>query len=472
MNDEFLYRLRKEPPPAFAARLRARLKLQTPAPRLSVLRMLVIGFVVGGSALAATLWAVKGTPRHDADAFVTREVAPLGTPPASDSLSRPATTYQRSAPTELARKQSQSAPTIATPVSSRDSEQMPAEEAEASSPSGVIGGALLKSSNQDSGNSAGESSEPPIRVAGPLITHALTRATAEGSDTEVEIELLDDDEAFNRFCEGTVAARPDLIVATRPMNNYELQRCAANGVRNIAAAKIGYAGIVLTATKTSPIFKKSARDVFLALAKQIPSEADPTRLIDNPNVTWRQVNPHMETVNIAVFGPAPNSALGKVVSEWILAPGCDSYPWIKALRESDPERYRRVCHTIREDGVYVTAEENNIFVSQRLMAEPNAMALLSFRYFDQQRDVLIGSRLDGAEPTMENIASGAYPYSRVIHVYTHTDRFRFTWRFHQEYLSMRAIGPNGYLIGEGLIPLDPSQHPVRAEVIEIPGSSR
>jgi ABC-type phosphate transport system substrate-binding protein len=439
MNDEFLYRLRKEPPPEFTSRLKARLKLQTPARRLSVVRMFVIGFVVGGSALAATLWAVKGTPRHDADTFVAHEAASTGAPPASDALSSPATTYQRSSLSELAHRQPKSAPTITTPISSRDTEQMPAEEVEASSPSQVIGGALLKSSSQDSGNAARESSEPPIRVAGPLITHALTRAIAERSDTEVEIELLDDDEAFNRFCEGTVAARPDLMIATRPMNNDELQRCAANGIRNVAAAKIGYAGIALTATKMSPILKVSARDVFLALAKQIPSEADPAQLIDNPNFTWRQVNPHLETVNIAVFGPAPNSALGKVVSELILESGCDSYSWIKALRESDPERHRRICHTIREDGMYVTAEEINTLVSQRLMAEPYAMALLSFIFFYQQRDLLIGTRLDGPEPTWENIDSGAYPYSRMIHVYANNDRADWRLRlFHNEYLSMHA----------------------------------
>jgi phosphate transport system substrate-binding protein len=439
MNDEFLYRLRKEPPPEFTSRLKARLKLQTPARRFSIVRMFVIGFVVAGSALAATLWAVKGTPGDDADTFVAHEAAPTSAQPASDPLSRPATTYQRSAPSELARKQSPSARTTTTPISSRDSEQVPAEETEASLPSRLIGGALLKSSSEDSSSATRDSSQRPIRVVGPLITHALTRATAEGSETEVEIELFEDDEAFNRFCEGTVAARPDLIVATRPMNNDELQRCAANGVKNIAAEKIGYAGIVLTATKMSPVLKVSARDVFLALAKQVPSEADPAQLIDNPNVTWRQVNPQLEVVTIAVFGPAPNSALGKVVSELILESGCDSYSWIKALRESDPERHRRICHTIREDGMYVTAEEVNTFVSQRLMAEPYAMGLLSFSFFDQQRNLLIGTRLDGPEPTWENIDSGAYPHSRVIHVYANNDRADGRLRrFHDRYLWMHA----------------------------------
>jgi hypothetical protein len=68
MNDEFLHALRREPRPEFVDKLKR--KLQAPVrrrpARRAFLRMLIAVFLIGGAAVAGTLWIVAGKPPKQA----------------------------------------------------------------------------------------------------------------------------------------------------------------------------------------------------------------------------------------------------------------------------------------------------------------------------------------------------------------------------------------------------------------------
>src|SRR5690242_19718511 len=68
MNDDFLHRIRTEPPEDFLARLKSRLDKQLAPPkrtrRASWLRGLASGLVFGGSVFAITLLTVNGVPEN------------------------------------------------------------------------------------------------------------------------------------------------------------------------------------------------------------------------------------------------------------------------------------------------------------------------------------------------------------------------------------------------------------------------
>src|SRR5581483_5053868 len=72
MNDDFLHRLRKSPPPGFLNELKARLDRQ---PRLSHPRRsgfgrgLIVGFLVAGVAFAVTSVSLTGLPTSAAQFF-------------------------------------------------------------------------------------------------------------------------------------------------------------------------------------------------------------------------------------------------------------------------------------------------------------------------------------------------------------------------------------------------------------------
>ena len=82
------------------------------------------------------------------------------------------------------------------------------------------------------------------------------------------------------------------------------------------------------------------------------------------------------------------------------------------MKKKDKKKYKAICHTVREDGAYVEAGENDNLIVQKLEANPNAFGVFGFSFLDQNADKIQGSLVDGVEPTFENIADGNYPVSR------------------------------------------------------------
>jgi phosphate transport system substrate-binding protein len=109
----------------------------------------------------------------------------------------------------------------------------------------------------------------------------------------------------------------------------------------------------------------------------------------------------------------------------VLEAGCDTYGWIAALKDTDRQRYDRICHALREDGAYVeVVEPTDILVTQRLWAEPNALAVLDYAFYRRHSSNLIGSLIEQAEPSFEGISAGTYPASRPLYLYVNADSAR------------------------------------------------
>ena len=71
--------------------------------------------------------------------------------------------------------------------------------------------------------------------------------------------------------------------ASRPS---EVADCSKNGVTEIVEVKIGYDGIVLANAKSAPHYQVTLRDIYLALAKNVPDPAGAQKLVPNPYTTW------------------------------------------------------------------------------------------------------------------------------------------------------------------------------------------
>ncbi len=82
--------------------------------------------------------------------------------------------------------------------------------------------------------------------------------------------------------------------------------------------------------------KLSRRDVYLALAKQIPDPANPSSLIANPNKTWKDVNSSLPATKIEVLGPPPTSGTRDAFVELFMESGCSTF----AL-DQDPQGRQR-----------------------------------------------------------------------------------------------------------------------------------
>jgi phosphate transport system substrate-binding protein len=256
------------------------------------------------------------------------------------------------------------------------------------------------------------------------------------------------------FCQGVGVKHPDITNASRRIKKSELDTCQKNGVTDVVEVKIGYDGIVVANSKKAPVMKLSRKDIYLALAKEIPDGDG--KLIANPFETWKDVNPALPATKIEVLGPPPTSGTRDAFVELAMEGGCKSFDWIKAMKKQDKDRYKAACHTIREDGTFIEAGENDNLIVQKLKANPNAFGIFGFSFLDQNADLVQGSIIDGNEPTFENIADGTYPVSRPLYFYVkkaHIGVIPGITEFLAEFASDKAWGDEGYLTEKGIIPM-------------------
>jgi phosphate transport system substrate-binding protein len=283
-----------------------------------------------------------------------------------------------------------------------------------------------------------------------------------------KIESTGSGGGFKLFCGGVGVNYPDITNASRAIKASEIKACMANGVREIVEVKIGYDGIVLANARTVPPFHLSRRDIFLALAKEVPDPANPDKLIVNPYKTWRNVDGRLPNSRIEVLGPPPTSGTRDAFVELAMEAGADTFAVIKGLKTVDEGRYKEVTQGLREDGAYIEAGENDNLIVQKLEADPDALGIFGFSYLDQNSDVLQGSIIEGVGPTCESIARGVYPVSRPLFISVkkaHVGVIPGMKGYLAEFASDRAWGEEGYLADKGMIPMPKDEREKYAAVV-------
>lgn len=260
---------------------------------------------------------------------------------------------------------------------------------------------------------------------------------------------------FKLFCDGIGVDHPDITNASRAIKESEIETCARNGVTEIIEVKIGYDGIVFAHAIEADSVQFSRKMIYLALAKSVPGEND-GELVPNPYKTWSDVDASLPDLKIEVLGPPPTSGTRDAFVELAMEGGCSSIPWIKALKSTDENRYKATCHTIREDGAYIEAGENDNLIVQKLEANPSAFGIFGYSFLDQNGEKVKGAPVDGVAPTFDAISDGSYPVSRPLFFYVkkaHVDVIPGLRGYLREFTSERAWGDEGYLADRGLIPM-------------------
>jgi phosphate transport system substrate-binding protein len=317
-------------------------------------------------------------------------------------------------------------------------------------------------------DSYAQSGRDYIYIVGSSTVYPFSTVVAErfGRNSQFKtpkVESTGSGGGLKLFCDGVGVDFPDIANSSRAIKQSEVDNCSANGVSEIVEVNFGYDGIVIAASASTGVMNLSRKDLFLALAKNVPAGPDGD-LVANPYKTWRDVNPELPERAIEVLGPPPTSGTRDAFAELALEGGCTSIPWIKALQKSDSNSFQTICHTVREDGVFVEAGENDNLIVQKLQANPAALGIFGFSFLDQNAEKVTGQLIDGSEPTFEAIADGTYPISRPLYFYVkkaHVDVIPGLRGYLREFTSERAWGDDGYLLDRGLIPLPDDK---RAEV--------
>jgi len=298
-----------------------------------------------------------------------------------------------------------------------------------------------------------------IRVVGSSTVYPFTTAVAEqlgktaGIKTPV-VESTGTGGGMKMFCEGVGVTFPDATNASRRMKAGEFEQCAKNGVKDIVELMIGYDGLTLAHSKKAAPMKLTRAQVYLALAKTVPGPDG--KLIPNPHKTWNQIDPSLPNTPIEVLGPPPTSGTRDSLHELVMEPGAEQIPALKALKASDRKAFDAAWKSLREDGAYVEAGENDNVIVQKLEGNPNSFGIFGYSFLEENAAKVQGVTIDGVKPELETISSLKYGPSRELFVYikkAHIGVVPGLDKFAAEFVSDKAAAPEGYLERKGLVPV-------------------
>ena len=297
-----------------------------------------------------------------------------------------------------------------------------------------------------------------IQIVGSSTVFPFSTSVAEqfGQKTSFKtpvVEATGSGGGMKLFCAGVGENTPDITNASRRIKETEFKQCGENGVTPVEV-KIGFDGIVMANAKAGPDMDITRKQIFLALAKEVPG-AD-GKMIPNPYKKWSDIDPSLPNTKIEVLGPPPTSGTRDAFAEIALEGGAKKIEVLAALRKSDKKAFKKVAHAVREDGAYVEAGENDNLIIQKLEANPNAFGVFGFSFLDQNTDKVKGAVVNGNAPEFDLIADGDYPISRSLFFYVkkeHVGVIPGIQEFVAEFTAEGTWGEDGYLADKGLIPL-------------------
>jgi phosphate transport system substrate-binding protein len=298
-----------------------------------------------------------------------------------------------------------------------------------------------------------------IRIVGSSTVYPFTTTVAEqfgktsGMKTPV-VESTGTGGGMKLFCAGVGENHPDVTNASRRMKKNEFEQCQKNGVKDIVEINVGFDGLTVAQSKQGAPIKLALPQLLLAVAKQVPGPDG--KLIANPNKNWSDIDKSLPNVKIEVLGPPPTSGTRDSFHELLLEKGAEQLPALAALKKSDRKAFDKVWKTLREDGAYVEAGENDNVIVAKLEANKNAFGVFGYSFLEENSAKLRGVPLNGVAPEFDEITSGKYPGARRMYVYIkkqHIGLVPGLEKFAAEYVSTKALGEDGYLAKKGLVTL-------------------
>jgi phosphate transport system substrate-binding protein len=292
----------------------------------------------------------------------------------------------------------------------------------------------------------------------PFATRVAENVAKTTGGKPAKVESLGTGGGFKLFCGGTGAAFPDIADASRPIKKSEFDKCVANGVTEIVELKIGFDGIAIANAKTGPVYNLHRTQIYQALAAETASGGT---FAANSAKLWSDIDPTLPKEPILVYGPPPTSGTRDAFSELALEKGGEALPALAALKKSDETTFKSKTHTIRSDGAWVDAGENDNAIVQTLEKTPHSIGVFGYSFLENNMDKVKAAKVEGVAPTFETISNGSYPLSRSLYIYVKKANIGVTpglREFVEAFVSDSASGKGGYLQERGLIPLPAADH--------------
>jgi phosphate transport system substrate-binding protein len=296
-----------------------------------------------------------------------------------------------------------------------------------------------------------------IRVVGSSTVYPFTTAVAEqfskkNSVSTPIVESTGTGGGIKLFCAGDGPDTPDAVNASRTIKDVEKETCAKNGVTPVEV-KIGIDAIILAMSKEHESMDLTTDIIYRSLAKWVVVDG---KFVENTSITWSDVDASLPNGKIEVLGPPPTSGTRDSFVELVFEKECKKAAKDAGITMSVDDE-KMYCRSMREDGAFIEAGENDTLIIQKIKANPNALGIFGFSFLEENASTVKGATINGVAPDYDTIKAGEYPISRPLFVYfkqSHLESNPNLKKFKEEYESEDAIGEDGYLSEKGLIPLN------------------
>jgi phosphate transport system substrate-binding protein len=290
-------------------------------------------------------------------------------------------------------------------------------------------------------------------TAQPFTTAVAERVAKAAGGPAPIVEHTGTALAFTYLCAGTGAGYPNAASVTRRMTKSELDTCQKNGVTEIVEIPIGLDILVVAQSKAAPPMRLTLGQMYLALARDIPDGDG--GVVANPHTKWSEIDRSLPDARIDLRVLPETSGTREALQVLFLQKGAQSIPELARLMAQD-NSLRNKVRTMRRDPPFVMVHEDPNVIARQLVRNPNAVGVFGYRFLQANAVTLRGVAIEGVAPTEENVYAGRYSGSRRLYIYVRKgeiDAVPGLDRLAPEFLSSAALGPNGYLLALGFVPL-------------------
>jgi phosphate binding protein len=271
----------------------------------------------------------------------------------------------------------------------------------------------------------------PLAVSGDIVSagsstvYPVTERMAdlfvqEGFPGTITVDSVGTGAGFERFC---VNAETDISNASRPIRPAELDSCRANG-REPLEFFVAIDALAIVVSQENDFLEGLTLEELAAV-------------FSGEVTLWSEVDPSYPAEAIQLFSPGTDS-------------GTFDY-FVEEVFDQDETLI------LNAPGIQLS-EDDNVLV-QGVLGSPYAIGYFGFAYYQENQDTLRAVAIDGVEPNEETGASGEYPLSRPLFIYTTAEIMNEKPQvaaFVNFYIANvgEQLGPNADQIGYIAVPVD------------------
>lgn len=224
-----------------------------------------------------------------------------------------------------------------------------------------------------------------IVIAGSSTVFPVTERIADlfnqdGFGGTITVDSIGSGAGFERFC---VNAETDISNASRPIRPEEVEACRGNG-REPLGFYIGIDALAIAVSQENDFVDS----LTLEQLAQI--------FTGGSSITWADINAEWPAEAIQLYSPGSDS-------------GTYDY-FVEEVFEEDETPIQNAA------GVQFSEDDNVLVVG--VESSPYAIGYFGFAYYQENQERLRAIPIEGVEPTQETGASGEYPLSRPLFIYS------------------------------------------------------